>query len=99
MPTELIAPRIAPMAVIRLRPLAILSRPEFALRGLVIFLAEDFSDNGLEPRPFTQQRINFLPSGCVWGLRLLPAGRADDLAFCLALDVAKRSPLGRLLSD
>jgi hypothetical protein len=28
--------------------------------------------------------------GCVWGLRLLPAGRADDLAFCLALDVAKR---------
>jgi len=29
-----------------------LSRPEFALGGLVIFLAKDFSDNGLEPRRF-----------------------------------------------
>ena len=34
-----------------------LSRPEFALGSLVIFLAEDFSDNGLEPRPFIPQRV------------------------------------------
>jgi hypothetical protein len=34
-----------------------LSRPEFALGGLVIFLAEDFSDNGLEPRPFTPELV------------------------------------------
>jgi len=34
-----------------------LSRPEFALGSLVIFLAEDFSDNGLEPRPFTPQLV------------------------------------------
>src|SRR5580704_16870621 len=34
-----------------------LSRPEFALGGLVIFLAEDFSDNGLEPRPFTPRLV------------------------------------------
>jgi hypothetical protein len=29
-----------------------LSRPEFALDGLMIFLAEDFSNNVLEPRRF-----------------------------------------------
>ena len=34
-----------------------LSRPEFALSGLVIFLAEDFIDNGLELRPFTPQLV------------------------------------------
>jgi hypothetical protein len=34
-----------------------LSRPEFALGGLVIFLAKDFSDNGLEPRPFIPQLV------------------------------------------
>ena len=36
-----------------------LSRPEFALGGLVIFLAEDFSDNSLKPRPFTPQLLIF----------------------------------------
>ena len=34
-----------------------LSRPEFALSGLVIFLAEDFVDNSLEPRQFTPQLV------------------------------------------
>jgi hypothetical protein len=34
-----------------------LSRPEFALGGLVIFLAEDFPDNGLEPRRFIPQLV------------------------------------------
>jgi hypothetical protein len=34
-----------------------LSRPEFALSGLVIFLVEDFSDNGLKPRRFTPQLV------------------------------------------
>jgi len=46
-----------------------LSRPEFALGGLVIFLAEDFSDNGLEPRPFTPRlviwRVLAVFGGCV----------------------------------
>jgi hypothetical protein len=32
-------------------------------------------------------------------LRLLPGDRAHDPAFCLALDVAKRLPPRRLLSD
>ena len=36
-----------------------LSRPEFALGGLVIFLAEDFSNNSLKPRPFTPQLLIF----------------------------------------
>jgi hypothetical protein len=34
-----------------------LNRPEFALGSLVIFLTEDFSDNGLEPSPFTPQLV------------------------------------------
>ena len=36
-----------------------LSRPEFALGGLVIFLAEDFSDDSLKPRRFTPQLLIF----------------------------------------
>jgi hypothetical protein len=70
-----------------------LSRPEFALGGLVIFLGKDFSDNGLEPCPIQPAACHLLNAGCAWGLRLPPGGRADDLAFCLALDVAKRLPL------
>jgi hypothetical protein len=35
-----------------------LIRPEFALRGLVIFLAAmQFSDKGLEPRPFRRRLV------------------------------------------
>jgi len=34
-----------------------LSRPEFALGGLVIFLAKDFSDNSFEPRPFIPRLV------------------------------------------
>jgi len=34
-----------------------LSRPEFALSNLMIFLAKDFSDNGLEPRRFIPQLV------------------------------------------
>ena len=53
-----------------------LSRPEFALGGLVIFLAEDFSDIGLEPRPFTPQLVIFwmlaLFGGCVCFLAVVP---------------------------
>jgi hypothetical protein len=57
------------------------SRPEFALSGLVIFLAEDLFDNGLQPRPFTSQLVTFWMLGAFGGLRLLPGGRADDPAF------------------
>src|SRR6202007_1991163 len=38
-----------------------LSRPEFTPGSLVIFLAEDFSDSGLEPRPFSRS-LSF--AGC-----------------------------------
>jgi len=66
-----------------------LSRPEFALGGLVIFLAEDFSDNSLKPRPFTPQLLIFwLPAvfrDSVCFLAVVPM----ILHFCLALHLAK----------
>ena len=53
-----------------------LSRPEFALGGLVIFLAKDFSDNGLEPRRFTPQLVMCwmlaVFGGCVGFLAVVP---------------------------
>jgi len=53
-----------------------LSRPEFALGGLVIFLAEDFSDNGLEPRRFIPQLVISCMlavfGGCVCFLAVVP---------------------------
>jgi hypothetical protein len=53
-----------------------LSRPEFALGGLVIFLAEDFSDIGLGPRPFTPELVICcllaVFGGCVRFLAVVP---------------------------
>src|SRR5215469_13815712 len=52
-----------------------LSRLEFALGGLVIFLAEDFSDIGLGPRPFTPELVICLlavSGGCVCFLAVVP---------------------------
>jgi hypothetical protein len=53
-----------------------LSRPEFALGGLVIFLAKDFSDNGLEPRRFIPQLVICwmwaVFGGCVCFLPVVP---------------------------
>src|SRR5215469_2036623 len=53
-----------------------LSRPEFALGGLVIFLAEDFSDIGLGPRPFTRELVICcllaVFGGCVCFLVVVP---------------------------
>jgi hypothetical protein len=40
-----------------------------------------------------------LVTGWGRGARLLPGGRADNLALYLVLDAAKQLPLGRLFSD
>ena len=56
----------------------------------MIFLAEDFSDNGLEPGPFTPQLVTCwmlaVFGGCVCFLAVVPM----ILRVCLALDIAKR---------
>jgi hypothetical protein len=53
-----------------------LSRPELALGGLVIFLAKDFSDNGLKPLRFIPQLVIFrmlaVFRGCVCFLAVMP---------------------------
>jgi len=70
-----------------------LSRPQFALGGLVIFLAKNFSDNGLEPCQFILQLVICWTlavfGGCVCFLAVVPM----ILHFVLASDGAKRLPL------
>jgi len=100
MPRELIAPTIAPMAVIRLSPLAILSWAAPSLRWAAWWSSSPRISPITAWNPVHSPRgLSFAGCWLCWGVRLLPGGHADDPAFCLTLDVAKRLPPGRLLSD